>query len=170
LGHCQLLAVAAFAQIGGQNITLVAQRWRETFPFGVAWLAVEDQRYQRPVGMALAKQAHLVVDRPAVSRSGRSEEDPRASSVDRRNGLLAERATGVEIVPVAKDRSQLFGDRAHRRSTTDQVLVDPKLFQVAMQSLCRRAVAVAIGEERAILQGFERSHEEVAKALALRPY
>ena len=120
--------------------------------------------------MALAKKAHLVVDRPAASRSGRGEEDHRASRVDRRDGLLTERATGVEIVTVAKDRSQLFGDRAHLRGAADQVLVDPKPFQAAMQPLCRRTVAVAVGEERAILQGFERSHEGVARILVPRPF
>ena len=67
LGQRQLLAVAAFPQVGGKDITLVAQRWRKTFSLGAAWLAVEDQRDQRPVGMALAKQAHLVVDWPAAS-------------------------------------------------------------------------------------------------------
>ena len=119
--------------------------------------------------MTLAKQAHLVVDRPAASRSGRGEENHRAGSVDRRDSLLAERATGVEIVAVAKDRSQLFGDQAHRRGATDQVLVDQKPFQAGMQPLCRRTVAVAVGEERAILQGFERSHEGVASRHSVPP-
>jgi hypothetical protein len=37
-----LLTVAAFPRVGSQDITLLAQRWRETFPLGVAWFAVKD--------------------------------------------------------------------------------------------------------------------------------
>jgi hypothetical protein len=69
--------------------------------------------------MPRLEKAHLFVDRLALGRGGRGQQDQRGGRVERRYRLFAESSAGVEIVTVAEDWAQLLWDSSDRCGAAD---------------------------------------------------
>jgi hypothetical protein len=82
----------------------------------------------------------------------RGEHDKRGGIIERGKGLLSKRCTGVEIVAVAKDRSQGFRDRPQGGFTTNNILVDGKAFETPVNPFHHGRVGMAVGQKRAIFK------------------
>jgi len=162
LGKRQLASVAAITQIGGQYTIALPDLWRqrrrEAFPIRVPGLTRNDQWDQWAVRMSQCKEANLFVDRIALRSGRRGDQDQRGRVVEGSDGLGCQRATRIEIVPVTKDRAQLLGDRSHRRFAADQIFANAKALKPPVQPLGRAGVAMAIGKERPIFEGYRRCH------------
>jgi len=101
----------------------------------VPGIALNEQWDQWAVRMSRCKDTNLFVDRIALRRGRRGNQDQRSRVGECSNHLVRQRATRVEIVPVTKDRAQLFGERSHGRFAADQILVDPKTLEPSAQPL-----------------------------------
>jgi len=105
------------------------------FPISVPGIALNEQWDQWAVRMSRCKETNLFVDRIALHGGRRGNQDQRSRVVECSDHLVCQRATRIEIVPVTKDRAQLFGERSHGRFAADQILVDPKTLEPSAQPL-----------------------------------
>ena len=104
LGEREGLAVALLARVGREQldrlvrdlavgIELEFERRREAFELGIAGLAADDQRDDRPLGMPRLEEPDLLVDVVALGGSWRADDDQRGRRIERGERLLA-RACG----------------------------------------------------------------------------
>ena len=101
LGEREGLAVALLARVGGEQldrvisdltfgIELEFEGRREAFELGIAGLAADDQRNDRPFGMPRLEEPHLLVDVVALGGGRRADDDQRGRRIERGKRLLVE--------------------------------------------------------------------------------
>jgi hypothetical protein len=121
------------------------------------------------------EEANFLIDVMASGGTRRGEHDQRGGIIERGKGLLSKRCTGVEIVAVAKDRSQGFRDRPQGGFTTNNILVDGKAFETPVNPFPHGHVGMAVGQKRAIFKarhaasvGLTSNFAILAEAASLR--
>ena len=148
VGGDRLLALVGERAVARE---LEAERRREAFALRIARLAVDDHR-DHAVGAAdRLEAADFLVDVLALRRVRRADDDQELRGFERGDGLLGERMAGGKILAVAKNRPQRLRHRPRGRLPPHQILVDAVAFELAMQPLAPRRVAVAVAQERAVL-------------------
>src|SRR3954467_5239705 len=104
--------------------------------------------------MSRRKEPDLFVYWIALRRSRRGDQDQRGRVIECNDGLSRQRATRIEIVPVAKDGAQLLRDRSRGGFATDQILVNTKALEPSVHPLGHTGVTMAIREKRPILERY----------------
>src|SRR5262249_59604267 len=82
--------------------------------------------------------------------SGRADDDQELRGFERSQRLRGERVAGGEILAVAKDRPQRLRHWADGSVAADEVLVDVKGFERAMQPPAPCRVVMAVAQEGAV--------------------
>jgi hypothetical protein len=133
------------AAVGGK---LAPQRRRKI----VGPCAVDNDRDHRSVGVTRPKQPDFFVNCGPACRDRRAQHDQSRRGVERRRRRIGQRVTAGKIFAVAKDRAQRLGHRPDRRLAADQVPVEAKSFKPRVQPLGPADIAMAVAQERAVLE------------------
>jgi hypothetical protein len=133
---------------------LAPQRGWKTF----ARLAIDDH-WDHTLGAAQhLEAAHLLVHVFALRRAWRANDDEELRRFECGKCLLGERVTRRKVLAIPEDWPQCLRHRADWRFAADQVVVDAGGLKRVMQPLAPHLVAVAVAQERAILELRDVSH------------
>src|SRR5262249_44420799 len=96
--------------------------------------------------------ADLLVDVVARRNVRRAHHDQELRRLERSDSLRGKRRTGGKVLAIAEDRAPRSWHRAGRRGAPGQVPCDAIPFERTVQPLAPRPVAVAVAQERAVLE------------------